>query len=63
VEASNCNCPVERVETEAPTRRATVYVQRVQPTVLPETGILDFPGVAAFGGGLLLAIVGILLAL
>ncbi|EKD99862.1 MAG: hypothetical protein ACD_22C00155G0002 [uncultured bacterium] len=63
VEASNCNCPVERVVTEAPTRRATVYVQRVQPTVLPETGILDFPGVAAFGGGLLLAIVGILLAL
>lgn len=30
---------------------------------LPETGILDFPGIAAFGGGLLLAIVGILLAL
>lgn len=33
------------------------------PTALPETGILDVPGVAAFGGGLLLAVVGILLAL
>lgn len=35
----------------------------VEPTVLPEAGILDFPGVAAFGGGLMLAIIGILLAL
>ncbi len=34
-----------------------------QREVLPETGILDFPGIAAFGGGLMLAIIGILLAL
>lgn len=34
-----------------------------ETATLPETGILDFPGVAAFGGGLLIAIVGILLAL
>jgi len=33
------------------------------PTILPEAGIFDLPGIAAFGGGLLLAIVGILLAL
>lgn len=33
------------------------------PTTLPETGIMDFPGIAAFAGGLMLAIVGILLAL
>lgn len=58
-DASSCNCPAD--PTDAPTRRATQ--RAAQPTVLPETGILDFPGVAAFGGGLLLAIVGILLAL
>lgn len=57
---SNCIC----TSAAAPTRSATRTATRVaQPTVLPETGILDFPGVAAFGGGLLLAIVGILLAL
>lgn len=60
-EASTCNCPVERVATAVPTRRATVA--RVQPTELVEAGILDFPGVATFGGGLLLAVIGILLAL
>ena len=65
-EASNCNCPVAPTEEPtAPPARATYVAQQrtVQPTVLPETGILDFPGIAAFGGGLLLAIVGILLAL
>lgn len=53
----------QRVVTEAaaPAERPVVVV--AEPTVLPETGILDFPGVAAFGGGLLLAVVGILLAL
>ncbi len=60
-EASSCNCPVERAATVQPTRRATVA--RVEPTELVEAGILDFPGVAAFGGGLLLAVIGILLAL
>ncbi len=60
-EASSCNCPVERTATTAPTRRATVA--RVEPTELVEAGILDFPGVATFGGGLLLAVIGILLAL
>ncbi len=66
-----CSCPVTRVivtATPAPTRVVTAapgvdIVEVAQPTVLPETGILDFPGVAAFGGGLLLAVVGILLAL
>jgi len=53
------------VATAAPIAVATAAPTAVvaQPTVLPETGILDFPGVAAFGGGLLLAIIGILLAL
>lgn len=55
------------VRTAAPTREITEaparIVEVVEPTVLPETGILDFPGVAAFGGGLMLAVVGILLAL
>jgi hypothetical protein len=60
-DASSCNCPVERVATEAPTRRATVA--RAEPTELVEAGILDFPGIATFGGGLLLAVIGILLAL
>jgi hypothetical protein len=57
---SNCICTSAADPTRAATRTAT---RVAQPTVLPETGILDFPGVAAFGGGLLLAIVGILLAL
>lgn len=43
--------PTEEIVTEA------------TPTILPETGIFDLPGIAAFGGGLLLAVVGILLAL
>ena len=48
-------------EAEAPVVVPTAVAG--QPTVLPEAGILDFPGVAAFGGGLMLAIIGILLAL
>ena len=62
------------VRTPAPTREveeigvteAPLPTERpvaAAPTVLPEAGILDFPGVAAFGGGLMLAIIGILLAL
>ena len=54
--------PTEFVETPI-TVAPTVYVAAAQPTVLPDAGILDFPGVAAFGGGLLLAVIGILLAL
>ena len=41
----------------------TVVTTTPTPTILPEAGIFDLPGIAAFGGGLLLAIVGILLAL
>jgi hypothetical protein len=52
---ANCLCITA---TPTPTAKPTL-----EPTILPETGILDFPGVAAFGGGLLLAVVGILLAL
>lgn len=48
--------------TEA-TLAALPSTEEVNPTTLPETGILDFPGIAAFGGGLVLAVVGILLAL
>lgn len=48
------------VTTVAPTAKVTAAVT---PTILPETGIFDLPGVAAFGGGLILAVVGILLAL
>ncbi|HOX96322.1 MAG TPA: hypothetical protein PLI45_02985 [Candidatus Woesebacteria bacterium] len=48
------------VVTASPTKIATTAAT---PTILPETGILDLPGIAAFGGGLLLAVVGILLAL
>ena len=51
---------VEITEAPLPTERP---VAAVEPTALPEAGILDFPGVAAFGGGLMLAIIGILLAL
>jgi len=50
---------VEITEAPLPTERPVAAA----PTALPEAGILDFPGVAAFGGGLLLAIIGILLAL
>jgi hypothetical protein len=46
--------------TATPTEQV---VAAATPTILPETGIFDLPGIAAFGGGLLLAVVGILLAL
>ena len=63
-DASSCNCPTERVVAESTVVPTRVITQRPpQPTVLPETGILDFPGAVAFGGGLLMAVVGILLAL
>ena len=66
----DCTCGVvsqslpTATKTIAPTREATATVT-AQPTpeTLTDAGILDFPGIAAFGGGLLLAIVGILLAL
>lgn len=55
VSRTNCTCI-----TATATITAT---ETVVPTTLPETGILDIPGVAAFGGGLMLAVIGILLAL
>ena len=70
-----CTCAVAAqtvVVTSAPTISAPTPTQTViavvttatpTPTVLPEAGIFDLPGIAAFGGGLLLAVVGILLAL
>jgi len=48
--------------TIAPTKVAAVTAEPT-PETLTDAGILDFPGIAAFGGGLLLAVVGILLAL
>jgi uncharacterized repeat protein (TIGR01451 family) len=49
--------------TVAPTKVVTTVVAEPTPETLTDAGILDFPGIAAFAGGLLLAIVGILLAL
>lgn len=51
--------PVVNATTTAPTAPITT----TSPEVLPETGILDIPGVTVFGGGLLLAVIGLLLAL
>lgn len=56
--SDNCICA-----TATPVRPISTATRAPQPTVLPETGIMDFAGVAAFGGGLLLAVIGILLAL
>jgi len=64
---SDCVCATvttttttKTIVTASPTRVATAAAT---PTILPETGIFDLPGIAAFGGGLILAVVGILLAL
>jgi len=64
-----CVCPTVTTtivvsRTPAPTRVATATATAA-PTgaQLPETGILNLPGAAAFGGGLLLTILGILFAL
>jgi len=59
---------VTATSTIAPTVRVTVapteeVIAEATPTILPETGIFDLPGIAAFGGGLFLAVIGILLAL
>jgi hypothetical protein len=70
----DCTCvtasaPTSRITAAAaPTTKVTTSPTRVAtaaatPTILPETGIFDLPGIAAFGGGLLLAVIGILLAL
>ena len=61
----SCVCPTAAAPRGPSVPREVVIrvTTTPRPTVLPESGILDFPGVAAFGGGLLLAIVGILLAL
>lgn len=62
----DCSCPKPH-KTDAPTREATTRrtTTRIvaQPTVLKEAGILDLPGVAVFGSGLILTVIGILLAL
>ena len=65
VAETDCSCAVVTVaptitKAAVPTKIATAAAT---PSILPESGILDLPGVAAFGGGLLLAVVGILLAL
>lgn len=68
----DCTCNIVITSTIAPTVTKTTTVTatptekvvvEATPTVLPETGIFDLPGIAAFGGGLVLAVVGILLAL
>ena len=59
--SSSCVCATptvaRRIVTRAPVSRAP------RPTTLPDSGIMDITGVAAFGGGLLLTVIGILLAL
>ena len=59
-DSSSCNCNVSRKQN---TGNKVVATNRPKPTELAESGILDLPGVAAFGGGLLLAVIGILMAL
>jgi hypothetical protein len=64
----SCVCPTTVTETVAPTGTETVAPTEVvtaTPTeeILYETGILNLPGAAAFGGGLLLVVLGILFAL
>ncbi|HEX9008040.1 MAG TPA: hypothetical protein VF837_02150 [Patescibacteria group bacterium] len=72
--AESCVCPatvtqapprvVVITQAPAPVTTAAPVAQATQaPQALPSTGILDIPGVAAFGGGLVMAIVGLLLAL
>lgn len=71
VAEDDCLCPIVVTTTRTvatPTISATraptlIASTTATPTILPETGIFDLPGIAAFGGGLLLAVVGILLAL
>jgi len=65
--SSDCRCQREITTTRRPTERETIAATR-RPTTrqqetLTEAGILDLPGAITFGGGLILAIVGILLAL
>ena len=74
---TSCVCPATATATPTPTPTTTVIAtqitpQAVEPTIvvvaptaaaLPATGIFDIPGAAIFGGGLLMAVVGILLAL
>lgn len=66
----DCTCavvvttvPVVTIASTATATPTAITVAEATPTILPETGIFDLPGIAAFGGGLLLAVVGILLAL
>lgn len=74
VTEDDCTCPKTiptKVVTQQPTvtkvvttvAPTAVVTAAATPTILPETGIFDLPGVAAFGGGLFLAVIGILLAL
>lgn len=65
---TDCDCTTTTTTVTTVTKTVTVTPTKIAttaatPTTLPETGILDLPGVAAFGGGLVLAVVGILLAL
>jgi hypothetical protein len=62
---TDCTCAttVKTVYVTATATPTKVATKSATPTTLPETGVLDIPGVAAFGGGLFLAVVGILLAL
>jgi uncharacterized repeat protein (TIGR01451 family) len=72
----SCVCPAAVTEaptkaptaapTAKPTKETTIAPTKVvtaAPAELPSSGILDIPGVAAFGGGLVLAVIGLLLAL
>ncbi|HSV94947.1 MAG TPA: hypothetical protein VLH94_03190 [Spirochaetia bacterium] len=69
----DCTCTTGSTTTTTTTTTSTVTATATPtesvvavtatPTTLPEAGIFNLPGIAAFGGGLLLAVIGILLAL
>lgn len=63
--SSDCRCEREITTTRRPTEEVTTTRRPVarEQERLVDAGILDLPGAVTFGGGLILAIVGILLAL
>lgn len=67
---TDCICPTSTATASATSRttRPTTTSTRTAtatatPANLPDTGVLNLPGAAAFGGGLLLTVLGILFAL
>lgn len=62
--ATTTSAPRVTTATATPSTSATATaIPSVTVTPLPEAGVFDVPGAALFGGGVLMAVVGILLAL